>query len=162
MAEKKEQRKCIAAVRIRGTVSASLQTRETLQMLHLIRNNYAVLIDNRPSFSGMLKTVRDYVTYGEASKETVDTLVKEKGRLAGNRKLTDEHAQKIGFKSLGDLTKAIQSCRAEYWKLANIQPVFRLHPPSKGYKGSIKKAYGSGGELGYRGEKINELLNRML
>ena len=79
MAEKKEQRKCIAAVRIRGTVSASLQARETLQMLHLFRNNYAVLIDDRPSFSGMLKTVRDYVTYGETSKETVDKLVKEKG-----------------------------------------------------------------------------------
>jgi large subunit ribosomal protein L30 len=40
--------------------------------------------------------------------------------------------------------------------------VFRLHPPSKGFKGKIKRGYGSGGELGYRGEKINELLRRML
>jgi large subunit ribosomal protein L30 len=162
LTEKREQRKCIAAVRIRGTVSASLTARETLQMLHLIRNNYAVLIDDRPSFEGMLKTTRDYVTYGEASKETVTKLVKEKGRLEGNRKLTDEYAQKVGFKSLDDLVEAIQICRVEYWKLANIQPVFRLHPPTKGYKGSIKKGYGSGGELGYRGDKINELLKRML
>lgn len=139
-----------------------MQARETLQMLHLKRNNYAVLIDDRPSFLGMLKTARDYVTYGEASNETVAMLIKEKARIEGDKKLTEEYAQKAGFKSLDDLAGAIHSGHVEYWKLPNIQPVFRLHPPSKGFKGKIKRAYGSGGELGYRGEKINELLRRML
>jgi len=162
LAGKTEERKCIVAVRIRGTVSASLQARETLQMLHLTRNNHAVLIDDRPSFAGMLSTARDYVTYGEASKETVAMLLKKKGRIAGSKRLTDEYVQKAGFKSLEDLANAIHTCRVEYWRLPNIQPVFRLHPPSKGYKGKIKRSYGSGGELGYRGENINELLNRML
>jgi large subunit ribosomal protein L30 len=131
-------------------------------MLHLTRNNYGVLIDDRPSFVGMLRTARDYVTYGEVSKETVTMLVKKKGRIAGDKKLTDEYAQKAGFKSLEELADAVYDCRVEYWKLPSIQPVFRLHPPSKGYKGKIKKSYGSGGELGYRGENINELLKRML
>jgi large subunit ribosomal protein L30 len=131
-------------------------------MLHLTRNNHAVLVDDRPSLLGMIKTVRDYVTYGELSRESVASLIKEKGRLAGNKKLTDEYAQKVGHKSLEELTAAVSECRVEYWKLRDIQPVFRLHPPSKGFKGKIKKGYGAGGELGYRGENINQLLNRML
>jgi large subunit ribosomal protein L30 len=139
-----------------------MQARETLQMLHLTRNNFAVLIDNRSSFLGMIKRVRDYITYGEPSKETVTMLIKERGRLAGNKRLTEEYAQKVGYKSLEELAEAIHGCRVEYWKLPNIQPIFRLHPPSKGFKGKIKRHYGAGGELGHRGEEINEILVRML
>lgn len=131
-------------------------------MINLKRNNYAVLIDNRPSFLGMIKTAQNFITWGEISKETVDMLIKKKGRLAGNKKLTDDYAQKIGYKSLEELAEAIFNCRAGYWKLPNVQPVFKLHPPTKGFKGKIKKSYGMGGELGYRGEKINELIKRML
>jgi large subunit ribosomal protein L30 len=156
------ERKCILAIRIRGTISASREARETLRMLHLTRNNQAVLIDDRPSFLGMIRTVRDYITYGEISEGSVASLIKEKGRLAGNKRLTDEYAQKVGHKSLEELVAAVSGCRVEYWKLRGIQPVFRLHPPTKGFKGKIKKGYGSGGELGYRGESINQLLNRML
>jgi large subunit ribosomal protein L30 len=139
-----------------------MQARETLGMLHLPRNNYAALVDDRPAFQGMLKTARDYVTYGEPSKETVALMIRKKGRLIGDKELTDEYAQKSGFKSLDDLIDAIYTGRAEYWKLETVQPVFRLHPPSKGFKGKIKRHYGSGGELGNRGEEINELLRRML
>lgn len=152
----------MVAVRIRGTISASRQVRETLQMLNLTRNNYAVLIDNRPSFLGMLKTAQAFITWGEASKEIVSMLIKERGRLVGDKKLTDEYTQKIRYKSLEELAEAIFNCRLEYWKLPDVKPVFRLHPPSKGFKGKVKKGYGMGGELGYRGEKINELIKRMV
>ena len=131
-------------------------------MLNLKRNHQAVLIDNRPSFLGMLKTSQDLVTWGEASREIVSMIMKERGRLVGDKKLTDEYAQKIGYKSLDGLAEAIFNCRSEYWKLPDAKSVFRLHPPSKGFKGKVKKAYGMGGELGYRGEKINELIKRMI
>ena len=130
-------------------------------MLNLTRNNHAVLIDNRPAFLGMLKTVRNFITWGEASYETVSLMMKEKARLAGNKKPTDEYAQKNGYESLEELAQAMFKCQVEYWKLPNVKPVFRLHPPTKGFKGKVKKDYGTGGELGYRGEKINELIKRM-
>ena len=44
----------------------------------------------------------------------------------------------------------------------NLSPVFRLHPPRGGFKGSTKKPYSDGGELGYRGPAINELIRRMI
>jgi len=160
--EEAESRKCIAAIRVRGIISAPLQVRETLKMLNLKRNNYAVLIDNRPSFLGMLKTAQSFVTWGEISKETLMALLKERGRLVGNKKLSDDYAKKLGYASLDELADAIYNCKVEYWRLPNIQPYFRLHPPTKGFKGKIKKGYGMGGELGYRGEEINELLERMI
>ncbi|MEM3616437.1 MAG: 50S ribosomal protein L30 [Candidatus Bathyarchaeia archaeon] len=162
MSEKTGSRKCIAAIRVRGTISAPLQVREALKMLNLKRNNYAVLIDNRPSFVGMLKTAQSFVTWGEISKETLTVLLKERGKLVGNKKLTDDYAKELGYTSLEELAEAIYGCKVEYWKLPNIQPYFRLHPPTKGFRDKIKKGYGMGGELGYRGEKINELLERMI
>lgn len=161
MTETKEH-KCVCAVRVRGTIRASRYARETLEMLHLTRNNYAVLIDDRPSFLGMLKAAQNFITWGEAARETVHTLISNKGRLVGNKKLTDEYSQSVGFKSSLELEEAIFDCRIEYWNLANVQPVFRLHPPSKGFKGKIKKSYSTGGELGYRGDKINDLVKRMV
>jgi len=131
-------------------------------MLNLTRNNYAVLIDDRPSFLGMLKRARDYITWGEASEETVQLLIEKKGKLLGNRKLADEYAKTAGFNTLDGLAEAVLNCHTEYWKLPNVQPVFKLHPPTKGFKGKTKKGYGSGGELGYRGDKINELVKRMV
>lgn len=38
---------------------------------------------------------------------------------------------------------------------------YRLHPPRGGFKNTIKRPIPKG-ELGYRGEKINELVMRML
>jgi len=131
-------------------------------MLHLTRNNYAVLIDDRQSFLGMLKIAQNFITWGEATKEIVNMLISERGRLIGNKKLTDEYVQKTGYKSLEELAEAVFNCRVEYWKLPKMQPVFKLHPPTKGFKGKIKKSYVAGGELGYRGEKINELVRRMI
>lgn len=149
-------------VKIRGTISAQREVRETLQLLRLTRTNNAVLIDNRLSYIGMLYRVQNYVTWGEVSKETVALMLKERGRLAGGKKLTDESVEKLGFKSIDSLADAIASCKAEYQKLPNVQPVFKLRPPSKGFKGKTKKSFTAGGEAGYRGERIKDIIKRMV
>jgi len=74
---------------------------------------------------------------GEVSKETVALLLKKRGRLAGNKKLTDEYIQKIGYKSLDALAEAIASCKAEYQKLPNVQ-LFSSCSSSKGFKENRK------------------------
>ena len=44
-----------------------------------------------------------------------------------------------------------------------MKPIFRLHPPrgSKGW-GGIKRSYKVGGALGFRGEAISDLADRMM
>ena len=149
-------------MRVRGKVSAQREARETLKLLHLSHTNHAVLIDSRPAYKGMLQRVNSYVTWGEATKETVAMMIQKRAQLAGDKKLTDEYILKIGYKSVDDLAEAIVSGKVQYGKLPDIQALFRLHPPSKGYKGKTKKGFKAGGEAGYRGEAINELVQRMV
>jgi large subunit ribosomal protein L30 len=130
-------------------------------MLHLSRNNYAVLINDSPSFVGMLNATQGYVTWGEPNKEIVTLMLRNKGRFIGNKKLIDENLSKISYSSVEELSDAVFDCKVNYWKIPGIQPFFRLHPPRKGFRGKIKKSFVAGGELGYRGEKISELLKRM-
>jgi large subunit ribosomal protein L30 len=162
LTKKDSERKCFAVIKVRGTIRARREARETLELLHLARTNHAVLVDNRPSFMGMLYRVQNYVTWGEASKEIVSLMVQKRGRLAGGKKLTEKAMETIGYKSIDSLAEAITNCETEYNKLPNVQPVFKLHPPKKGYKGKTKKSYAAGGEAGYRGEAINDLIKRMV
>jgi large subunit ribosomal protein L30 len=110
----------------------------------------------------MLQRVNSYVTWGEPSKETVAMMLQKRARLAGDKKLTDEYIKKAGYKSIDDLAEAIVNCKVEFQKLPDMQPRFKLHPPSKGYKGKTKRGFKAGGEAGYRGEAINDLVKRMI
>lgn len=154
--------KCLAVVRVRGTVNVRKDINDTLKMLHLIRNCHATLIDNRPSYMGMLQKVHNYVTWGEVYKEVIALLLRKRGRLIGNKRITDEYAKRIGFESIEDLAEAIYNLKVEFHRLPDIKPVFRLHPPSSGYDGSVKKSYRGGDVVGYRGEAINDLLKKMI
>ena len=49
----------------------------------------------------------------------------------------------------------------KYADLKEVKPLFRLHPPRQGYE-AVKKDFKTHGSLGYRGEKINALIERML
>lgn len=162
MAQKIEACKCLVVVKIRGTVSAQRETRETLDFLHLVHTNHAVLIDSRPAYKGMLQRVNSYITYGEPSKETVVMMLQKRARLLGAKKLTEEYLQKAGYKSFDELAQAILDCKVQFGKLPDIEPRFKLHPPSKGYKGKTKRGFNAGGEAGYRGEAINKLVQRMV
>jgi large subunit ribosomal protein L30 len=154
--------KCLVAVRIRGISDISQETKDTLMMLRLTRNCHATLLDSRPAYNGMLRKSKNCITWGEASKETIAQLLKKRGRLAGDNKLTDEYAKELGYESLDGLAEALFNVDVEFSSLPGVKPLFRLRPPSKGFKGKVKKSFAAGGEAGYRGEAINDLLKRML
>ncbi|MCL1966028.1 MAG: 50S ribosomal protein L30 [Candidatus Bathyarchaeota archaeon] len=157
-----EQINQIAVVRIRGTVSAQREARDTLSLLRLDHTNHAILIDDRPAYKGMLQKVNSYVTWGEVTKETIMAMLEKRARLAGNKKVTTEYLEQHGFKTFEALAEAIMTGKAEHGKLPFMTPLFKLHPPSKGFKGNVKKSFKVGGEAGYRGEAINDLVKRMI
>lgn len=157
-----EKRKCLAVIRVRGSSGVFRDIKETLKMLHLTRNCHATLIDDRPSYLGMLRKVQNQVTWGEVSKDSTVQLLRERGKLVGNKKITEEYLKEIGYKSLDDLAEAIHKTEVELTRLPNVKPVFRLHPPKKGFKGKVKKSYAAGGVTGHRGEAINNLIKRMI
>lgn len=156
-----ERRRCLAVVRVRGVSDVFREINETLKMLHLNRSCHATLIDNRPAYLGMLRKAQNQVTWGEVSKETIRLLLKKRGMLIGNKRLTDQYAQEMGYESLDALAEAIYKLVVEFNRLPNIKPLFRLHPPKHGYKAKVKRSYSAGGVTGYRGEAINGLIKRM-
>lgn len=153
---------CLAVIRVRGQVDMSPDVRTTLELLHLTRNCHITLVDNRASFLGMLKRVHNFVTWGEITQETLLLLLKERGRLTGNKTLSDDYAQRVGYKNLDELAAAVYNQEVKFQRLPDIKPVFRAHPPKKGYKGKIKKSYTGRGVTGYRGEAVNELIQKMV
>ncbi len=151
----------LAVVRVRGHVGVSREVEDTLRMLRLTRVNHCVFIDDRPTYAGMLQKAKDYITWGEVSAEEVALILRNRGELVGGKKLTDAYIKEhTKFKSIDDFAKAFVEFKAELSDIPNLKPVFRLHPPRKGYRG-IKRSFVEGGALGYRGEAMKELLRRM-
>jgi len=131
---KKETVKNIAVIRIRGSIRVKKIINDTLNMLRLYRRNYCAVLPGTPSIMGMLKKTRNYITWGEIDDETLK-LLKEK-RL-----------EKTKDKKGKDIEKKF----------------FRLQPPRKGFeRKGTKIPFKVGGALGYRGNKINDLIKRMI
>ena len=144
-------------IRVRGTTGVIKNIADTLEMLI----SHAVLVEENPSYEGMLQKAKDYITWGEIDAETVAAMIAKRGRLPGNVKVTDEYvAENSDYNNIEELAVALVESEV---KLADvgIKPVFRLHPPRKGYE-DIRLSVKEGGSLGYRGEEIKDLAKRML
>lgn len=139
-----------AVIRLKGLVKIREDFRDTLKMLRLNRKMHCVLLKEGDIEKGMLQKVKDRVTWGEIDDTILKLLIEKRGRKPGNKRLTQQEAE-----------DAFNKIKSEQ-KFPDIMiPVFRLTPPSKGFKHSIKQHYPKG-EQGYRGKEINELLKRMI
>ncbi|MCK4589269.1 MAG: uL30 family ribosomal protein [Nanoarchaeota archaeon] len=111
-----------AVILIRSKIGFTQGVKDTLKMLGFRRKNNCVILEAKPELKGMIIKVKDLVTWGEVSEETLKEMEKrKKGK------------------------------------------VYFLHPPRKGFgRKGIKVPFKVGGGLGYRGDKINDLIKRML
>ncbi len=151
-----------AVIRVRGQPDVNKDIEYTMNLFGLYRVNHCSIVPDNPVTKGMLQKIKDYVTYGEVTPETLAQMIRVRGRLSGDRAITDEYlAENSDFKTIEDFAKAIVDEDYKMRDVEAVKPVFRLHPPVKGYEGN-KRSYRNGGALGYRGEAINDLIARML
>ncbi len=151
----------LAVIRIAGSVGTRREVKDTLKMLRLKDVNNCVLLEEKPEIKGMIEKCRDYITYGEVDKETLVALLKKRLRLAGNRRVDEKTLKEVAnFDSFENFAAALLEGKTKIKNFEQLQQVFRLTPPSKGFK-STKEHYPKG-DLGYRGNEINELLKRMI
>ncbi|MBN2567122.1 uL30 family ribosomal protein [Candidatus Woesearchaeota archaeon] len=121
-AQKQEDQDLVAVVRVRGITGIKKDIKDTLAMLRLHRKNQCAIYPKTPTTMGMIKKVKDFVTYGELSPAV---------------------RQKLDARGKGG--------------------PYALSSPRKGYgRKGIKTGFSIGGALGYRGAKINDLIERML
>jgi large subunit ribosomal protein L30 len=153
----------IAVVRVRGAVNVSREVATTLSRLRLLRVNSSTLLRLTPPVEGMLKKAKDHLMWGRIDKKTLQLLLLKRGRLPGDRRLSDENISKFTrYKSLDELVEAVWKSDSPSRALKPIKPVFRLTPPKGGFKRSVKKPVKRGGVLGDWGERINSMLRRMI
>lgn len=69
----------IAAIRLRGSVDTNGKIESTLESLNLKKRNQCVILEDSGSVRGMLNKVKDYITFGEVTEETVESLKERKG-----------------------------------------------------------------------------------
>ena len=157
--------KCMIAVRLRGQAGIPDDVVSALDMLHMPRRYNAVLIYERPDTLGMLRKVKDYVTWGEIGKESLAMLFEKRCRPKGAKELTanclKERLQISSIEKLADTVGRAEIPLSRLYE-AGIPPVFRLHPPRGGFKKTVKRPFADEGELGYRGLEISSLILRMI
>jgi large subunit ribosomal protein L30 len=152
----------LAVVRLRGKGDLRHEVKDTLRMLHLTRQNHCTILPADETYRGMLRVVKDHVTWGEIDPEVLAKLLLRRGRAVGDRAIDDAYVkQNSRFKSIWDLSQAIAKGEARLVDVKDLRPVLRLPPPRRGFR-AIKRGYHDGGDLGYRGNAINDLLRRML
>ena len=138
--------KCI--IRIRGQVDIDRDVGETLKRLRLGKKYTCVVLANpNKEQEGMIKKLRDFVAFGNISKDVFEKLIESRG-------------QKINKDKKIDSKKIVEELeKGKTYESLNLKPFFRLHPPRRGIH---SKLHFPKGVLGDNKEKINDLVLRML
>jgi large subunit ribosomal protein L30 len=163
-----------AIIRLRGVPTTPRDIAVTLDLLRLRRKFTMVVATGTPSVLGMIEKVNDWVTWGEVDADTLAEVLKKRGRLVGDRPLTIEYLQKWGWQSFEEVALAYVTGEIDRLSCGKrpaaggrprcvpyLKPFFRLHPPRGGLN-SLKLHFSVGGDLGYRGPFINDLIYKML
>jgi large subunit ribosomal protein L30 len=142
-----------AAIRIRGRRKLNKKIADTINMLNLKKPNYCTVFILNPSYLGMLKKAKDYITWGPISKNLFLKLFIKKAQI-GRKKLSQLKDKKEIEQMALEIFEGKKTLKA-----LGLNPFFRLRPPSKGFKNK-KKLYPYG-DLGPR-ENIDGILKRMI
>ena len=151
--------KVFAIVRVRGRIGTEGVVNDALRMMRLTRINHCTLAPADKAKGG-LQLCKDLITWGEVDAKTLAQMLEKRGRLVGDKRLTKEALSKAGIASFDALASSLLAGDEKPAEKLGMKKLFRLNPPSGGYR-HTKQQYPKGA-LGYRGEKINELLHNMV
>lgn len=139
----------ILVIRISGIVGMNKDKEETLFRMRLRRKYSAVLMKPTTENINLIKSVRNFVSYGDIDKDTLIELINHRAKpiLKNARIDAAKIASEIDNKRPEDL---------------GIKPFFRLHPPRGGIESKIHAGKRKKAVLGDMKSRINELVGRML
>lgn len=153
----------IAIVRVHGNAKLRHDVVKTFDLLRLYKKHTCIVVPSTPGYAGMIRMVKDFTTWGEITPEVFRKMLEKRGKLPGNKPLTEAYLKdklKMGF---DDFTKEYFEGKKELKDVPGLKPFFKLSPPLKGFeRKGIKTPFSLGGALGYRKGLINELLERMI
>ena len=144
----------LAIVLIRGMVNISPDVKKTLELLRLHKKHVCVVVEDNEVSRGMVRRVKDYVTYGTIDQETFETILEKRAQLTLDKKIDTKKIAKDYFDN---------QIKLKEFESLGLKPFFRLHPPKGGFeRGGIKMPYAKGGVLGDRKDNMKDLISKML
>jgi large subunit ribosomal protein L30 len=154
----------LLAIRIDGSPTVKHGEELTLHALRMKSKFSAVLLRDNPSIRGMLRRIKDHVTWAEARREDMETLLSNRAQTTQGLGISSEFAQKnVGLAGVEEIVSSLYSGKLTLARLSEVgvAPYFRLHPPRGGFSKSSKRPFTDSGELGFRKEGLHQLLTRM-
>ncbi|HII15305.1 MAG TPA: 50S ribosomal protein L30 [Nanoarchaeota archaeon] len=155
--------KRVAIIRIHGDSKLRHDVVKTFDLLRLYKKHTCIVVANNSTYSGMLHKIKDFATWGELKPEVFRKMIEKRGRLPGNKPLTEAYLKDKTGLGFDDFTKQFMEGKKELNDVPGLKHFFKLCPPVKGFeRKGIKMPFSMGGVVGYRKEYINDLLERML
>jgi large subunit ribosomal protein L30 len=174
-------------VRMKGTVNVPYWARITLDSLHLNKRFRATIIPENEQTLGMLRKIKEFVSWASVDDVFVREFVEKKGRVSSTRLLTastnsaastptetgvpdnaDDQINNSNNKNngslntdLGKIVSIIFQNEVYLSKISGIKPWFALNPPKGGFKRKSKRSYSQNGILGENKELVS-IVKRMM
>ena len=153
----------IIVIRIRGDNGLDKIRKDSLRRLRLFKKNSCVVLENKKNLPGILFRLKEQITWGEIDESTFKILLEKRGKLPGNKELTPEYLKEKTKLDLESFSKEFFEGKKSLKDIPGLKLYFRLSPPVHGFeRKGIKKPFSQGGVTGYRKEKINNLIKRMV
>ena len=156
-------------IRIRGIIGMSPKVKKILQLLRLRQLHSGVFVKLTGATTKMLRLVEPYIAYGEPNLKSVRECIYKRGYGKVNKKrvpidnnaVVEDVLGKYDIICVEDLIHEIYTVGPHFREAANFLWPVKLSSPTGGFKAKLLH-YNEGGDAGYRGEKIHELVKKML
>jgi large subunit ribosomal protein L30 len=151
----------LLVVNLHGSINSSGPVRKALNELWVAKKFSASVVSDDPATVGMLKLCKDYVAWSPIEKGLLADLLSKRGMVSTSRPLDQEALRGLGFKSHEELAAKMVKDQSRLSAVAGVLPYFRLAPPRKGFRRSLRRQFTEKGVLGGNPE-LEEIVRRML
>jgi len=164
----KHMGKLMVVTRIRDHSGITQQIQKLLSQLGLYKNCITVFLRYTKKTAHMLKILEPFVTYGLPSEQTVRDIVtkrafvlnSEKNKVAlDNNVVVENTLGHLNIVCIEDIIHEIYHNGPNFAKVSEFLLPFSLKP--RGFK-NTRVPFKKGGECGWRGKKINDLLETLI
>jgi len=164
-----DEPKLAFVMRIRGINGVHPQPRKVMQLFRLRQINNGVFVKLNKATLNMLRIAEPYIAWGVPNLKSVRELVYKRGYGKVDKQripLTDNAIieKVLGDKDvlcMEDLIHEIFTVGNNFKSASNFLWPFKLNTPRGGWRRKYNH-YNDGGDFGFRGDKINALLRKMI
>lgn len=164
-----QEAKVFFVIRVLGTYGVAPKVRKILQLLRLLQINNGVFLRVNKATVNMLVRAAPYITWGAPSVKSISDLIYKRGyaRIHGQRipitsnEIVNKQLGVFNIKCVEDVIHEIATCGKQFKRVNTWLNVFKLNTPTGGWTAK-KINYVEGGDAGFRGDNINNLLAKMI